>query len=71
VLENKGFSIANIGDAGSSDFTTTLVMVPPEHLDDGRAVVDALGFGEVTTGSVEGAVDAVVILGADAGSAAG
>jgi predicted regulator of Ras-like GTPase activity (Roadblock/LC7/MglB family) len=37
----------------------------------GEAVIDALGFGEVTTGSIEGAVDAVVILGADAGTAAG
>jgi LCP family protein required for cell wall assembly len=71
VLEDKGFSIANIGDASSSDFTTTLVMVPPDHVEDGEAVVDALGFGEVTTGSIAGAVDAVVILGADAGSTAG
>ncbi|HEY7705506.1 MAG TPA: LCP family protein [Acidimicrobiia bacterium] len=71
VLEDKGFAIANIGDASSSEFTTTLVLVPPDHMEYGEAVIDALGFGEVTTGSIEGAVDAVVILGADAGTAAG
>jgi LCP family protein required for cell wall assembly len=64
-LESEGFVVADIGDAESSDYTTTTVIAPAGS-DAGSRVVTALGFGRVETGSVDNGYDAVVIVGADA-----
>ena len=66
ILENEGFEILTIGDAERKDFETTRVLVRPDGLAAGQAIVDALGFGEVLTGSLDSEVDAVVIVGLDA-----
>ena len=65
-LEVLGFGVSGVADAASFDFATTTVTVRPEDLDKGRAIVQALGFGEVQAGSVDRGLDAVVIIGADA-----
>lgn len=65
TLESKGFHVMSIGDAGSSDYEFTTVVVP-EGSDSGEAVVGALGFGVVQVGTVDNAYDAVVIVGSDA-----
>ena len=66
ILEDEGFEVLTVGDADRSDFETTRVLVRPGGLLAGQAIVDALGFGEVTTGSLDSEVDAVVIVGLDA-----
>ncbi len=66
ILENEGFQVLAVGDADRSDFVTTKVLVRPGGLLAGQAIVDALGFGEVSTGSLDSEVDAVVIVGLDA-----
>jgi LCP family protein required for cell wall assembly len=66
ILENEGFEILAVGDAERSDFETTRVLVRPEALAAGQAIVEALGFGEVSTSSLDSEVDAVVIVGLDA-----
>jgi LCP family protein required for cell wall assembly len=66
LLREKGFEVTSIGDADREDFETTLVIVRPDFLDGGASIVEALGFGQVTTGEVGSAFDAVVIVGADA-----
>jgi LCP family protein required for cell wall assembly len=66
ILENEGFEILTVGDAERSDFETTRVLVRPDGLAAGQAIVDALGFGEVSTSSLDSEVDAVVIVGLDA-----
>lgn len=64
-LESLGFQVASVGNAGSSSYEQTTVIVP-EGSDDGEAIVSALGFGVVTSGSVDNGYDAVVIVGSDA-----
>ena len=66
LLENEGFEILAVGDANRSDFETTRILVRPGGAATGQAIVDALGFGEVMTGSLGSEVDAVVIVGLDA-----
>ena len=66
ILENEGFEILGVGDAERSDFETTRVLVRPDGMETGQLIVDALGFGEVSTGSLDSEVDAVVIVGLDA-----
>ena len=66
LLENEGFEILAVGDADRSDFETTRILVRPGGAATGQAIVDALGFGEVMTGSLGSEVDAVVIVGLDA-----
>lgn len=65
-LEGFGFGVSGVADAAYFDFLTTVVTVRPGELEKGRAVIDALGFGEVQVGSVENGLDAVVIIGEDA-----
>ena len=67
ILEDEGFEVLAVGDAERSDFeTTTGCSCVPTALLAGQAIVDALGFGEVSTGSLDSEVDAVVIVGLDA-----
>jgi LCP family protein required for cell wall assembly len=66
ILENEGFEILAVGDAERSDFETTRILVRPDGMETGQLIVDALGFGEVSTGSLDSEVDAVVIVGLDA-----
>lgn len=65
TLESMGFEVEAVGNAGSSSYEETTVIVP-EGSDDGDAIVSALGFGVVSFGSVDNGYDAVVIVGSDA-----
>ncbi|MFP3881998.1 MAG: LCP family protein [Actinomycetota bacterium] len=64
-LESLGFAVESVGNADSSSYEQTSVIVP-EGSEDGEAIVSALGFGVVTSGSVDNGYDAVVIVGSDA-----
>lgn len=64
-LEALGFQVAGIGNADSSAYQQTTVIVP-EGSDDGATITSALGFGVVEFGVVDNGYDAVVIVGADA-----
>jgi LCP family protein required for cell wall assembly len=66
ILEGEGFQILTVGDAERSDFDVTTVIVRPDALARGQAIIDALGFGRLSTGSVDSSVDAIVIVGLDA-----
>lgn len=66
VLADQGFEILSVGDADRSDFETTTVIVRPDALARAQAIIDALGFGKISTGSVDSYLDAVVIVGEDA-----
>ena len=66
ILQGKGFEILDVGDADRDDFPVTTIIVRPEALSQGRSIIDALGFGEVTAGSLDSSVDAIVIVGLDA-----
>jgi hypothetical protein len=65
TLESLGFRVESIGNAGSTDFTNTTVIVP-EGSEAGTRITSALGFGVVQFGSVDNGYDAVVIVGSDA-----
>ncbi len=65
TLTSLGFEVEGIGNAATKDYAVTTVVVPPGS-DAGQRIVDALGFGEVVTGTVDNGYDAVVIVGADA-----
>jgi hypothetical protein len=66
ILQGKGFEILDVGDADRNDFQVTTIIVRPEALSQGQSIIDALGFGEVTAGSLDTSVDAIVIVGLDA-----
>ncbi|MGQ0849280.1 MAG: LCP family protein [Actinomycetota bacterium] len=66
ILADQGFEIAYVGDADRDDFELTTIIVRPEAMAGAQAIVEALGFGTVATGSVDASVDAVVIVGLDA-----
>lgn len=70
VLEGGGFDVARVADADRDDFETTTVLVRPGELARGQAVVDLLGFGVVEAGNLEEAIDAIVVIGADAAALA-
>jgi LCP family protein required for cell wall assembly len=65
TLEGEGFLVADIGDAESSDYAHTTVIVP-EGSGDGQTIVNSIGFGVVQVGQVGTGFDAVVIVGSDA-----
>lgn len=64
-LESLGFQVVSIGNADSSTYSETIVVVPSGSKD-GEAIVNALGFGVVEHGAVDNGYDAVVIVGSDA-----
>jgi LCP family protein required for cell wall assembly len=64
-LESLGFEVEAVGNAGSSTYEDTTVIVP-EGSEAGEAITAALGFGVVEFGSVDNGYDAVVIVGSDA-----
>ncbi|MFQ5523147.1 MAG: LCP family protein [Acidimicrobiia bacterium] len=64
TLTSLGFQVEGIGNASTKDYAVTTVVVPPGS-DAGERIVEALGFGEVATGTVDNGYDAVVIVGAD------
>lgn len=66
VLADQGFEILSVGDADRNDFAITTVIVRPDSTARAQAIIDALGFGQISTGSVDSSVDAVVIVGLDA-----
>jgi LCP family protein required for cell wall assembly len=65
TLESLGFQIGSIGNAPSTGYAQTTVIVP-EGSSDGQTITSALGFGVVEFGTVDNGYDAVVIVGADA-----
>jgi LCP family protein required for cell wall assembly len=65
TLESLGFTIESIGNAGTSSYAQTTVIVP-EGSEDGDTITSALGFGVVEFGAVDNGYDAVVIVGSDA-----
>ena len=64
-LEQLGFEVGAVGNAGRSDYTQTTVLVPSGS-SAGDEIVAALGFGVVTVGDVDNGYDAIVIVGSDA-----
>ncbi len=64
-LEEAGFEIASVGDAGEKDYATTTVVVR-DGSSAGDRIVGQIGFGVVRFGAVDNGYDAVVIVGADA-----
>lgn len=64
-LEGLGFRVGSVGNAGSSSYEATTVIVP-EGSSDGDTVTEALGFGVVEFGTVDDGFDAIVIVGSDA-----
>ncbi len=66
LLEEQGFEVASVGEADRYDFETTTIIVRPEAMAKAQALVDLLGFGQVSTGSLTDGIDAVVIVGLDA-----
>lgn len=66
VLAEQGFEILSVGDADRNDFAITTVIVRPDSTARAQAIIDALGFGQIFTGTVDSALDAVVIVGLDA-----
>jgi LCP family protein required for cell wall assembly len=65
TLESHGFQVGAVGNADSSTYQQTTVIVP-EGSEDGSTITSALGFGVVQFGSVDNGYDAVVIVGSDA-----
>ena len=65
-LDNEGFMVVETDDAGSFEFEDTVVTVRADDLEIGVMIVDTLGFGEVTPGTVDEGLDAVIVIGADA-----
>ena len=66
ILQGEGFEVLSVGDADRSDFQVTTVIVRPEAMARAHAIIDALGFGRLSSGSVDDSVDAIVIVGLDA-----
>ncbi|HEY3427663.1 MAG TPA: LytR C-terminal domain-containing protein, partial [Acidimicrobiia bacterium] len=66
LLEQRGFEVASVDDADRSDYQATTIIVRPDALEQARALVDAIGFGEVSTGALDDGIDAIVIVGLDA-----
>ncbi|MFP3913810.1 MAG: LCP family protein [Actinomycetota bacterium] len=65
-LDGAGYTVNRVDNA-TEELESTLVMVDAAHRSAASQLVDDLGFGQVEVGSVPAGVDAVVILGADAG----
>lgn len=66
ALERLGFQVDDVGDATAFDFPVTQIQARPADLARAQEVADALGFGEVATGTMPADIDVVVILGIDA-----
>lgn len=65
-LGDAGYTVHRIGDA-SEMIATTTVVVSAERSASGDALISELGFGRVEVGTVPEGVDAILILGEDAG----
>jgi LCP family protein required for cell wall assembly len=64
-LSSAGFEIAGIGDADQKDFQITQIIVRPADQSFGDEVRQALGFGSVSSGTVNSLTDVLVVLGKD------
>jgi hypothetical protein len=67
-LESEGFDVASVGDADRKNFDTTTILVRPQDVQRATQISDALGFGVVEVGAVADGVDALVVMGRDAGA---
>ncbi|MFO7293066.1 MAG: LCP family protein [Acidimicrobiia bacterium] len=65
-LRELGYTVNRVDNADERE-DTTVVVVGDDRVVAGEVLVDALGFGAVEVGEVPEGVDAVVLLGADAG----
>lgn len=66
LLQAPTFEVVDVGDADSKDFATTVILTRSDRHLLAETVAGALGFGDVSFGSVPGDVDVVVIVGKDA-----
>ena len=65
TLESNGFSVESFGDAETSVYEKTVIVVPAGSTN-GDRILAAIGFGVVQVGTVDNGYDAVIIIGADA-----
>ena len=65
ILEDAGFEVLFIGDAGEKDYGVTTI-ITSSGSGHGQAIIEKLGFGVVISGDVDRRYDAVVIVGSDA-----
>lgn len=68
-LALSGFEVVRIGDAASSDFGQTVVVVRPDARQRAEQIVEHLGVGIIRVGAVDQEIDARVIVGSDAAPA--
>ena len=66
LLRPPDFEVLDVGDAASSDYQESVVIARSDKLALAQRIVDALGFGTATPGTVSPDVDAIVIVGRDA-----
>jgi LCP family protein required for cell wall assembly len=67
-LEGAGFDVASVGDAERKNFDITTILVRPQDVQRATRISDALGFGVVEVGTVSDGIDALVVMGLDAGA---
>ena len=64
-LTDSGFEVTSVGDAERKNFETTTILVRPENVRRAEVIAEALGFGIVEVGTVDPALDALVVMGSD------
>jgi len=64
-LKASGFTTLPPTDAARKDYAQTLIIVPAGRESEGKAIARALGYGTVTTGTVNPGTDAMIIVGRD------
>lgn len=66
-LRARGVDVVDVDDADRHDYAVTLVVAQPAAVGAAEELIELLGFGEVSVGTLGPEIDLMLILGTDAG----
>ncbi len=66
-LRARGVEVVDVDDADRQDYGVTSVVAQPAAVGAAEELVELLGFGEVSVGTLDPEIDLMIILGNDAG----
>jgi LCP family protein required for cell wall assembly len=66
-LRARGVDVVDVDDADRQDYAVTSVVAQPASVPAAEELIELLGFGEVSVGTLDPEIDLMIILGNDAG----
>ena len=65
-LDARGIEVDDVDDADRQDYSATTVIAQPSSLAAAEDLIELIGVGSVTMGTLDEEIDLILVLGADA-----